>query len=49
MLTEAWNLARRRALDRLTEEALHVGADAVVGVHLHREQTTIRRRTSSTS
>ncbi len=35
-LTEAWNLARRRALDRLTEEALQVGADAVVGVHLHR-------------
>lgn len=36
MLTEAWNLARRRALDRLREEALQVGADAVVGVHLHR-------------
>jgi uncharacterized protein YbjQ (UPF0145 family) len=35
-LTDAWNLARRRALDRLTEEALQVGADAVVGVHLHR-------------
>jgi uncharacterized protein YbjQ (UPF0145 family) len=35
-LTEAWNVARRRALDRLTEEALQVGADAVVGVHLHR-------------
>ncbi len=34
-LTDAWNLARRRALDRLTEEALQVGADAVVGVHLH--------------
>jgi hypothetical protein len=35
-LGDAWNLARRRALDRLTEEALQVGADAVVGVHLHR-------------
>lgn len=36
MLSDAWNLARRRALDRLTEEALQVGADAVVGVHVHR-------------
>src|ERR1700733_2950590 len=35
-LSDAWNLARRRALDRLAEEALQVGADAVVGVHLHR-------------
>jgi uncharacterized protein YbjQ (UPF0145 family) len=35
-LTDAWNLARRRALDRMVEEALEVGADAVVGVHLHR-------------
>lgn len=35
-LTDAWNLARRRAIDRLTEEALQVGADAVVGVHLRR-------------
>jgi uncharacterized protein YbjQ (UPF0145 family) len=34
--TEAWNLARRRALDRLSEEALQVDADAVVGVHLRR-------------
>jgi uncharacterized protein YbjQ (UPF0145 family) len=33
-LTNAWNTARRRALDRLREEALQVGADAVVGVHL---------------
>ncbi|MEA2210672.1 MAG: hypothetical protein QOF83_620 [Solirubrobacteraceae bacterium] len=33
---DAWNLARRRALDRLSEEALQVGADAVVGVHLRR-------------
>ncbi len=36
VLTAAWNLARRRALDRLTEEALEVGADAVVGVRVHR-------------
>ncbi|MDQ6732085.1 MAG: heavy metal-binding domain-containing protein [Actinomycetota bacterium] len=36
VLTAAWNLARRRALDRLTEEALELGADAVVGVRLHR-------------
>jgi uncharacterized protein YbjQ (UPF0145 family) len=34
VLTDAWNTARRRALDRLREEALQVGADAVVGVHL---------------
>jgi Putative heavy-metal-binding len=36
VVSDAWNLARRRALDRLAEEALQVGADAVVGVHLHR-------------
>ncbi|HEX4673045.1 MAG TPA: heavy metal-binding domain-containing protein [Solirubrobacteraceae bacterium] len=36
VLTNAWNLARRRALDRLAEEALQVGADAVVGVRLQR-------------
>jgi uncharacterized protein YbjQ (UPF0145 family) len=36
VLTEAWRTARRRALDRLCEEALHVNADAVVGVNLHR-------------
>lgn len=35
-LSDAWNTARRRALDRLSEEALQVGADAVVGVNLHR-------------
>lgn len=32
--TDSWNMVRRRALDRLREEALQVGADAVVGVHL---------------
>ncbi|MGZ4230273.1 MAG: heavy metal-binding domain-containing protein [Solirubrobacteraceae bacterium] len=36
VLTAAWNLARRRALDRLAEEAVQVGADAVVGVRLWR-------------
>lgn len=36
VLTEAWNMARRRAIDRLCQEALQVGADAVVGVHLRR-------------
>jgi uncharacterized protein YbjQ (UPF0145 family) len=35
-LTDAWNLARRRALERLREEAMQVSADAVVGVHLRR-------------
>jgi uncharacterized protein YbjQ (UPF0145 family) len=32
----AWDQARRRALDRLTEEARLVGADAVLGVRLRR-------------
>jgi uncharacterized protein YbjQ (UPF0145 family) len=32
----AWEEARRRAFDRLTEEASHLGADLVVGVRLHR-------------
>jgi uncharacterized protein YbjQ (UPF0145 family) len=36
VLNEAWRTARRRALDRLCEEALQVNADAVVGVRLHR-------------
>jgi hypothetical protein len=36
VLSDAWNTARRRAIDRLREEALQVGADAVVGVHLRR-------------
>ena len=43
--TEAWNLARRRALDRLTEEARQVGADAVVGVHLRRGDHDLGKRT----
>jgi hypothetical protein len=36
VLSDAWNTARRRALERLLEEARQVGADAVVGVHLRR-------------
>ncbi|HEY1522775.1 MAG TPA: heavy metal-binding domain-containing protein [Solirubrobacteraceae bacterium] len=45
VLTAAWNMARQRALDRLTEEALHVGGDGVVGVHLHRSDHDLGRRT----
>jgi uncharacterized protein YbjQ (UPF0145 family) len=33
-LSQAWNEVRRRALNRLAEEAGHVGADSVVGVDL---------------
>ena len=36
VLSQAWRTARRRALDRLREEAMHVNADVVVGVRLHR-------------
>ena len=45
VLTAAWNMARQRALDRLTEEALQVGGDGVVGVHLHRSDHDLGRRT----
>jgi hypothetical protein len=45
VLTAAWNLARRRALDRLAEEALQVGADAVVGVRLDRGDHDLGRGT----
>jgi uncharacterized protein YbjQ (UPF0145 family) len=34
VITRAWDQARRRALDRITEEARLVGADAVLGVRL---------------
>ena len=44
-ISDAWNLARRRALTRLTEEATEVGADAVVGVSLHRADHDLGRRT----
>jgi uncharacterized protein YbjQ (UPF0145 family) len=33
-LSDAWNEVRRRSLNRLAQEAGHVGADAVVGVDL---------------
>ncbi|MGH2876441.1 MAG: heavy metal-binding domain-containing protein [Solirubrobacteraceae bacterium] len=45
VVTAAWRLARRQALDRLREEALAVGADAVVGVHLRRGEHDLGRRT----
>jgi uncharacterized protein YbjQ (UPF0145 family) len=44
-ISDAWNLARRRALTRLTEEAAEVGADAVVGVSLQRADHNLGRRT----
>jgi uncharacterized protein YbjQ (UPF0145 family) len=34
VISDAWNEVRRRALNRLAEEAGHLGADAVVGVEL---------------
>jgi uncharacterized protein YbjQ (UPF0145 family) len=45
VLSDAWNLVRRRALDRLAEEARQVGADAVVGVRLHRSDHDLGRHT----
>ena len=45
VLSEAWRTARRRALDRLSEEALQVNADAVVGVRLHRSDHDLGRGT----
>lgn len=36
--SEAWNEARRLAVGRLRDEALAVGADAVVGVHVRRSK-----------
>jgi uncharacterized protein YbjQ (UPF0145 family) len=44
-ISDAWNLARRRALARLTDEATEVGADAVVGVSLQRADHDLGRRT----
>ena len=43
VLSDAWNMARRRALDRLREEASQVGADAVVGVHLRPQRPRSRQ------
>jgi uncharacterized protein YbjQ (UPF0145 family) len=44
-LTSAWSEARRNALNRLSEEALQVGADVVVGVELHRGEHDLAKRT----
>jgi len=44
-LSDAWSMARRRALYRLREEAQQVGADSVVGVHLHRSDHDVGKGT----
>jgi uncharacterized protein YbjQ (UPF0145 family) len=44
-MTDAWNLARRQALQRLVEEALQAGGDAVVGVSLQRADHDLGKRT----
>ena len=45
VLTDAWATARRNALNRLSEEALQVGADVVVGVELRRGEHDLAKRT----
>jgi len=45
VLTDAWAEARRNALNRLSEEALQVGADVVVGVELRRGEHDLAKRT----
>lgn len=45
VVSDAWNMARRRALDRLSEEAKQVNADAIVGVHLRRGDHDLGKRT----
>jgi hypothetical protein len=44
-LTNAWATARRNALNRLSEEALQVGADVVVGGELRRGEHDLAKRT----
>jgi uncharacterized protein YbjQ (UPF0145 family) len=44
-ITRAWDQARRHALDRLSEEAAQVKADAVVGVRLRRGEHDWGERT----
>jgi len=44
-LSQAWAEARRNALNRLSEEALQVGADLVVGVKLQRGEHDLAKRT----
>jgi uncharacterized protein YbjQ (UPF0145 family) len=43
VLAQAWRTARRRALDRLCEEALQVNADVVVGVRVRRSDHDLGR------
>jgi uncharacterized protein YbjQ (UPF0145 family) len=43
VLSDAWNSARRGAIDRLRQEAAEVGADVVVGVHLDRTDHDLGR------
>ena len=45
VLTNAWMEAQRNALNRLSEEALQVGADIVVGVELRRGEQDLAKRT----
>jgi len=45
VLTEAWTTARRQARDRIVQEALQVNADAVVGVHLQRDEHDLGQNT----
>jgi uncharacterized protein YbjQ (UPF0145 family) len=45
VLTNAWTEARRNALNRLSKEALQVGADVVVGVELRRGEHDLAKRT----
>lgn len=44
-ITDAWKLARRQALQRLTDEAIAAGATAVVGVSLQRTEHDLGKRT----
>ncbi|HTU30080.1 MAG TPA: heavy metal-binding domain-containing protein [Solirubrobacteraceae bacterium] len=43
VLSDAWNAARRGAIDRLRQEAAEVGAEVVVGVHLDRTDHDLGR------
>ena len=44
-MTDAWNLARRQALQRLRDEAIEAGATAVVGVSIERADHDLGKRT----
>jgi hypothetical protein len=43
LLSDAWNTARRRAIDRLRQEAALLGADVVIGVRLDRSDHDLGR------